>query len=158
MDAGIYVRVRSIFFGVSVVFAFWSTRYALGGVAGLLVPSSLLIRGAPVAPPTLPVFFFPPASCSSSYEGVGFAACSARLVLRLSVPSSWCSSCSSWSSSSLPARFVLSRLLASAFGSSEASFLGSLCGQFFFCSFCRIYAVSCAPGFTRISECEGHFA
>ena len=29
----------------------------LGGVAGLLVPSSLLIRGAPVAPPTLPVFF-----------------------------------------------------------------------------------------------------
>ena len=38
MDAGTYVRVRSIFFGVSVVFAYWSTHYALGGVAGLLVP------------------------------------------------------------------------------------------------------------------------
>ena len=50
MDFGTYVRVRSIFFGVSVVFAYMSTHYALGGDAGLLVPSSLLIRGAPVAP------------------------------------------------------------------------------------------------------------
>ena len=40
--------------------------------------------------------FLPPACSSSSYEGVGFAACSARLGLRQSVPSSWSSSCSSW--------------------------------------------------------------
>ena len=57
MDFGTYVRVRSTFFGISVVFASLSTHYASGGVAGLLVPSSLLILGAPVAPPTLPVFF-----------------------------------------------------------------------------------------------------
>ena len=98
MDFGTYVRVRSIFFGVSVVFAYMSTHYALGSVAGLLVPSSLLIRGAPVAPPNTPSVFLPPACSSSSYEGVGFAACSARLGLRQSLPSSWCSSCSSWSS------------------------------------------------------------
>ena len=57
LDFGTYVRVRSIFFGVSVVYAYMSTHHALGGVAGLLVPSSLLIRGAPVAPPTRSVFF-----------------------------------------------------------------------------------------------------
>ena len=128
MDFGTYVRVRSIFFGVSVVFANMSTHCALGGVAGLLVPSSLLIRGAPVAPPTLQCFS--PSSLQS-------------------VPSSWCSSCSSWSSSSLSARFVVSLWIGSACGSSEASFLGFLSGQFF-CSYCRIYAVSRVPGFTRI--------
>ena len=77
----------------------------LGASAGLLVPSSLLVLGAPADTPSV---FLPPACSSSSYEGVGFAACSARLGLRQSVPSSWCSSCSSWSSSSLSARFVVS--------------------------------------------------
>ena len=150
MDFGTYVRVRSIFFGVSVVFAYLSIHYSLRRVAGLLVPSSLLILGAPVGTADTPCVFLPPACHSSSYEGVGFAAGSARLGLRQSVPSSWCSSCSSWSSSSLLARFVVSLWVGSAFGSSETSFLGFFSGQLF-CSYCRIYAVSHVPGFTRIS-------
>ena len=42
-----YVQVRSIFFGVSVVFAYMSTRYALGGVAGLLVRVPCLFEVRP---------------------------------------------------------------------------------------------------------------
>ena len=155
MDFGTYVRVRSIFFGISVVFAYMSTHYALGGVAGLLVPSSLLIRGAPVAPPTLPVFFsLRPAVVRAAKELAlrpappdwASASLSFRLGLRRVLPGS------------LSARFVVSLWVGSACGSSEASFLGFLSGQFF-CSYCHIYAVSrVLPGFTRISGCEGHFA
>ena len=157
MDFGTYVRVRSIFFGVSVVFAYMSTRYASGGVAGLTRPEFPAYSRCARGTANTPSVFLPPACSSSSYEGVGFAACSARLGLCQSVPSPWSSSCSSWSSSSLSARFVVSLWVGSACGSSEASFLGFLSGQFF-CSYCRIYAVSRVPGFTRISGCEGHFA
>ena len=90
MDFGTYVQVRSIFFGVSVVFAYLSTHYALEGVAGLLVPSSLLILGAPVAPPTLPVFFsLRPAVVRATKE----------LALRPAPPD--------WASASLSLRLVL---------------------------------------------------
>ena len=104
-------------------------HYALRGVAGLLAPSPLLRCARGTA--DTPCVFLPPACSSSSYERVGFAAGSARLGLRQSVPSSWCSSCSSWSSSSLLARFVVSLWVGSAFGSSETSFLGFLSGQLF---------------------------
>ena len=154
--AGIYVRVRSIFFGVSVVFAYWSTHYALGGVAGLLVPSSLLIRGAPVAPPTLLVFFsLRPLVVRATKE----------LALR-PAPPDWASACLSLRLGArrvLPGSLLLCRRGLSSLGgllrrSARPRLRSSGLSVDSFCCFCSIYAVSCAPGFTRISECEGHFA
>ena len=57
MDAGTCVWVWSVLAEIFVDPVYLVSHYAFGGVAGLLAPSSLLIRGAPVAPPTLPVFF-----------------------------------------------------------------------------------------------------
>ena len=56
--------------------------------------------GAPGTPPALPECF-PSSWCSSLYEGVGFAADSAGLVLRQSYPSCFPSLWRSWSRSSL---------------------------------------------------------
>ena len=137
--------------------AYLSTHCALGGVAGLLVPSSLLVLGAPVAPPTLPVF-------SSLRPAVTRA--TKELALRPAPPD--------WASASLSLRLGVRRVLPGPLLCCRRG-LSSLCGLLrrsarprlrssgfsvdsFFCSYCRIYAVSRVPGFTRISRCEGHFA
>ena len=155
MDFGTYGTVH--LFGVSVVFAYMSTHYALGSVAGLLVPSSLLIRGAPVAPPTLPVFFsLRPAVVRATKE----------LALR-PAPPHWASAVSPFVLLFVVFFLVLfffvgevCRLSVGLFGVRLARGFVPRVSQWtaFLQLLPYFYAVSRVPGFTRISGCEGHFA
>ena len=135
---------------VTAAFAFMVTHYAFGGVADLLVLSSSLPSNRCVrAPPALPECF-PSSLCSSRCEGVGFAADSPGLVLRQFFPLCFPSSWRSWSHSSL--LFVVLTVPSNISG--FTGFRGILS----FRRFCSFLAVFLASGFTRISECGGHFA